>query len=269
MTVLIEAAWLIVLAVLEIVAMQWRRLVHGQVRKFRNLAFAVVNHAVIPVVSVSMAHLLTPRIGTHWVAGLPVVVGVAVTVVVLDFAGYWFHRFSHRNLFLWRFHQIHHLDEDFDATTGARVHTIEGFLHHVILLVLVVVLGVPASYFTGFVTLSFLIALFHHANIAIPARTERVLRLVLFTPALHVPHHHEDIANTDTNFGFIFPWWDRMFGTYNTVARTSEWRIGLDYSHDLPLHRLLVQPFLPRQLKETAPAPAAVSAGVGKDAAAC
>ncbi|ATL66310.1 hypothetical protein CRH09_08935 [Nocardia terpenica] len=272
MRVLIEVAGLVVLAAIEAVATQWRHLVRGQIRKVRNLTFTVVNHALIPVISVTLAHFLTPRIGTQWIAGLPVIVGLPLTIVVLDFAGYWFHRFSHRNLFLWRFHQIHHLDEDFDVTTGARVHTVEETMHHLILLALVVVLGAPGSYFAAFATISFLIALFHHANIAIPDRLERVLRLVLFTPALHVPHHHEDIVNTDTNFGFIFPWWDRMFGTFNTTARTPQWRIGLDYSHDLPLHRLFVQPFLPRQLKETATPPtpsAATSVGTGKGGAAC
>ncbi|MFJ9418877.1 sterol desaturase family protein [Streptomyces sp. NPDC101227] len=256
MSIAIQVIWLVLLASVEIVATQWEHLVRGQVRKLRNLTFTVLNHMAIPVATVALVSYSRPVIGTHWVAEMPVVSGVALTVIALDFAGYWFHRFSHRNLFLWRFHQIHHLDEDFDATTGARVHTVEEVMHQIVLVLIVVALGAPASYFTAFATASFAMAIFHHSNIAIPWSVERVLRSVVFTPALHVPHHNDDIVNTDSNFGFIFPWWDRMFGTYNSVRRTPEWRIGLDYSHDLPLHRLIIQPFIPKQLKETAMPPA-------------
>ncbi|MFI1200363.1 sterol desaturase family protein [Streptomyces sp. NPDC020883] len=256
MSIVIQVVWLALIATIEIVATQWDRLVRGHARKVRNLAFTVINHLVIPAATVTVTHLCQPRIGTHWIAGLPALPGIVLTVVALDFAGYWFHRFSHRNLFLWRFHQIHHLDEDFDATTGARVHTAEEVMHQVVLVVIAVMLGVPSSYFTVFATLSFIMAIFHHCNVAIAWKVERVLRTIVFTPALHVPHHNDDIVNTDSNFGFIFPWWDRMFGTYNTAQRTPQWRIGLDYSHDLSLHRLIVQPFVPKQLKESAIAPA-------------
>jgi sterol desaturase/sphingolipid hydroxylase (fatty acid hydroxylase superfamily) len=210
----------------------------------------------IPPLSVLLVHLLAPvRLG-DWVGSLPIYVGLPLAIVLFEFAGYWFHRFGHRSAALWRLHQIHHLDEDFDFTTGARVHTVEELLHRGLLIVLAAVLGVPAGYLAIFLTVSFAMAMLHHSNIPIPWKVEKWLRQLIFTPALHVPHHHDQIENTDTNFGFIFPWWDRMFGTYNTRPRIPEWRIGLDYSNDLGFFRLAIQPFIPTPLKDSATPPA-------------
>jgi sterol desaturase/sphingolipid hydroxylase (fatty acid hydroxylase superfamily) len=248
----LQVAWLALLGLAELVAAEWPRRVSGDRRKARNLAFTVVNHMSIPPLSLLCVHWLSPLSPGKWVAALPVFVGIPLAIVVFDFAGYWFHRISHRNLFLWRFHQIHHLDEDFDFTTGARVHTFEAIVHQAVLVMVATALGIPATYLTVSSTVSFFMALLHHANISIPWSVEKWLRLAIFTPALHVPHHHDQIENTDTNFGFIFPWFDRMFGTYNTRPRTAQWRIGLDYSNDLSLGRLAIQPFIPTQLKDSA-----------------
>jgi sterol desaturase/sphingolipid hydroxylase (fatty acid hydroxylase superfamily) len=251
----LQVGWLALLGLAELVAAEWPRRVSGQRRRARNLAFTVVNHVSIPPVSLLLVHWLSSASPGKWVANLPVFVGIPLAIVIFDLAGYWFHRISHASLFLWRFHQIHHLDEDFDFTTGARVHTVEVILHQVVLVTLATGLGIPATYLTVSSTVSFLMALLHHSNIRIPWSVEKWLRQMIFTPALHVPHHHDQINDTDTNFGFIFPWWDRMFGTYNTRPRTAQWRIGLDYSNDLGFGRLAIQPFLPIQLKDSAKSP--------------
>ncbi|MER6052122.1 hypothetical protein ABT168_32595 [Streptomyces sp. NPDC001793] len=93
-------------------------------------------------------------------------------------------------------------------------------------------------------------------NVAVAGMVECVLRTIVFTPALRVPHCNDGIVNSDGSFGFVFRWWDRMFGTYNTARRSPQWRIGLGYSHDLSLRRLIVQSFVPKQFKGSAIAPA-------------
>jgi sterol desaturase/sphingolipid hydroxylase (fatty acid hydroxylase superfamily) len=248
----LQVGWLALMGLAELVAADWPRRVSGHRRKARNLAFMAVNHMSIPPLSLLFVHWLSPLSPDKWVAALPVFAGIPLAIVIFDFVGYWFHRISHRNLFLWRFHQIHHLDEDFDFTTGARVHIIEAILHQAVLIPVATALGIPAAYLTISSTVSFFMAMLHHSNIRIPGSAERWLRLLIFTPALHVPHHHDQIQNTDTNFGFIFPWFDRMFGTYNPRPRTAQWRIGLDYSNDLGFARLAIQPFIPTQLKDSA-----------------
>jgi sterol desaturase/sphingolipid hydroxylase (fatty acid hydroxylase superfamily) len=256
-----QMGWLAFLGVIEWVASEWPRAVKNQRRRLRNLCFLVANHATIPALSLLLVHGLAPVRPSDWVGSLPAYLGLPLAIVVFDFAGYWFHRFSHRMPLLWRFHQIHHLDEDFDFTTGARVHTLESILHQGVLVALATLLGIPASYLAVFSTVAFTFAILHHANITVPRSIETWLRLVIITPALHVPHHHDQIQDTDTNFGFIFPWWDRMFGTYNTRQRTSDWRIGLDYSDDLGLARLAIQPFIPTPLKDSAELPDRYRAG--------
>jgi len=251
----LEMAWLALLGVVELLAGEWPRAVSGQHRRVRNLTFTVINHVTMSPVSLLLVHWLASLSPGDGIRSVPVYVGLPLAIVVWDLAGYWFHRIGHCNLLLWRLHQIHHLDEDFDFTTGARVHIVEAILHQALLIAVATVLGIPVGYLAVFSTFSFAMAMLHHSNIAIPWKVEKWLRQLIFTPALHVPHHHDQIEDTDTNFGFIFPWWDRMFGTYNTRPRTPEWRIGLDYSNDLGFVRLAIEPFFPTPLKYSATPP--------------
>lgn len=256
----IQIAWLVLLGAAELCAARWRRVAPRGPRTARNLAFTVINHTVIPPLTVLLLAILHPLRLPVGVADLPFGIGLVMAVLAFDFAGYWFHRLSHRNLVLWRFHQVHHLDEDFDFTTGARVHTAEELLHQAVLVVVAVLIGAPPLYLTVFGTVAFATAIWHHSNLAVPQRVERVLRHIVFTPETHVAHHHDQIEDTDTNFGFLFPWWDQLFGTYNARQRTPHWRIGLDYSRDLGLFALLVVPFHRRQLKELALRPVSPAA---------
>jgi sterol desaturase/sphingolipid hydroxylase (fatty acid hydroxylase superfamily) len=253
----LEIGWLTLMGVAELFAIQWPRLVSGHRRRARNLAFLVVNHVAIPPLFLLLLHWLAPLSPGHWIGALPVFIGIPLTIVVYDFVWYWNHRLSHRSLFLWRFHQIHHLDEDLDFTTGTRTHTAESAWGATVSVVVATVLGLPTTFMMIAFTAHFCAVSMHHTNIAIPWSVEKWLRLLIVTPALHFPHHHDQIQDTDTNFGFIFPWWDRLFGTRNTRSRTAEWRLGLDYSGDLGFARLLVQPFIPTQLKEYATAASA------------
>jgi sterol desaturase/sphingolipid hydroxylase (fatty acid hydroxylase superfamily) len=92
------------------------------------------------------------------------------------------------------------------------------------------------------------LATFHHSNVRLPRWLERALAPVIITPEVHFPHHHELKRDTNSNFGFIFPWWDKLFGTFNRRRRTPDWRMGLDYSPDLPCIALLREPFRPEPL---------------------
>ena len=94
----------------------------------------------------------------------------------------------------------------------------------------------------------FTLSLFHHANLKLPLWLERLLSLVVVTPAFHSPHHNEWKRDTNSNYGFIFPWWDWLFGTYNARRRTKDWRMGLNYSPDLSCVGLLCEPFRPTPL---------------------
>jgi sterol desaturase/sphingolipid hydroxylase (fatty acid hydroxylase superfamily) len=177
----------------------------------------------------------------YWVA---VVIGVAL----LDLAIYLQHVLFHAVPFLWRFHKMHHADLDFDVTTGLRFHPIEIILSLGIKLVIVALLGPPVLAVLVFEVLLNATAMFNHSNVWINVTLDKYLRRLVVTPDMHRVHHSVVPKETHSNFGFNFPWWDRLFKTYHDQPTGGHdgMNIGLYEFRDaarLKLHHLLVMPF--------------------------
>ncbi len=174
---------------------------------------------------------------------------VLAAVVLLDMVIYWQHRLFHRVPMLWRLHKVHHADLDIDVTTGIRFHPLEILLSMLIKLAAVVLLGAPALAVLLFEVLLNGTALFNHANIYIRPGVDRLLRLGVVTPDMHRVHHSAKFAETNSNYGFNLPWWDRLFGSYRAQpeAGHADMQIGLRAIPErLTLARLLLVPFQPR-----------------------
>jgi sterol desaturase/sphingolipid hydroxylase (fatty acid hydroxylase superfamily) len=213
-------------------------------RRLTGFFFGAINHALLCPLLTSPLLIWAASIHLwNWPTSIPSWFTVSLTVVALDLAGYWYHRVAHYNQFLWRFHQIHHLDEEMDATTGLRVHFGEHLIQTAIAAVVVAAFDLPVAGVVTHALASYTFAVFHHSNIRIPAWLERVLAPAIITPEFHYPHHHARRSDTDSNYGFIFVWWDRLFGTHNTRRRERNWRMGLEYSPDLDCLNLLQEPF--------------------------
>lgn len=142
-----------------------------------------------------------------WLAGV-------VAFVVLDFAVWLEHWASHRIPLLWRIHRMHHADTGFDLTTALRFHPLEIVLSMVWKAAIVVALGAPALSVLIFEIVLNGASMFNHANARLPARVDRVLRLFVVTPDMHRVHHSSEMRETNSNYGFNFPIWDRLFATY-------------------------------------------------------
>lgn len=175
-----------------------------------------------------------------WLAGL-------LSLVALDVLIYFQHRLFHAVPTLWRLHRVHHSDLEFDATTALRFHPVEILLSMLIKMAAVALLGAPVWAVVVFEVLLNGAAMFNHANLALPARVDRVLRLFVVTPDMHRVHHSIHRDETDSNFGFNVPWWDHVFGTYRAQPRDGHetMTIGIPRyreSGDQSLWRLLVQP---------------------------
>ena len=171
-----------------------------------------------------------------------------VAVVILDFAIYLQHVLFHAVPLLWRFHRVHHSDRDFDVTTGVRFHPVEVLLSLLYKMAIVAVLGLPAVAVLAFEVILNATSLFNHGNVCLPLGADRVLRWFLVTPDMHRVHHSPLRVETDSNFGFNLPWWDRLFGTYRAQPTTSHdaMAIGLDGLRQpdrWPLFGLLAMPF--------------------------
>jgi len=179
---------------------------------------------------------------------LPAWIGVVVSVILLDLAIYFQHVLFHAVPGLWRLHRMHHADLDIDVSTGLRFHPIEILLSMVIKLAVVIALGAPALAVLIFEVLLNATSMFNHSNIRIPERFDGVLRWFVVTPDMHRVHHSILPRETNSNFGFNLPWWDRLFGTYRAqpAAGHEAMTIGIEQFRDpreLRLDRMLLQPF--------------------------
>uniref|UniRef100_A0A7C4W0W6 Sterol desaturase family protein n=1 Tax=Desulfatirhabdium butyrativorans TaxID=340467 RepID=A0A7C4W0W6_9BACT len=145
---------------------------------------------------------------------LPEPLEMVLAVVLLDLIVYLQHLMFHATPLLWRLHLVHHTDMDLDLTTGLRFHPIEILISMIIKMTAVAALGPSVFSVLAFEILLNGTAMFNHGNIALPASADRILRLFLVTPDMHRVHHSVTIRETNSNFGFNLPWWDRLFGTY-------------------------------------------------------
>jgi sterol desaturase/sphingolipid hydroxylase (fatty acid hydroxylase superfamily) len=150
---------------------------------------------------------------------VPFWLAVPVAVIAMDLVIWLQHVMVHAVPALWRLHRVHHADLDYDVTTGARFHPIEIALSMLIKFATITVLGPPVLAVVIFEVLLNATAMFNHGNIRLPARVDRVLRAFVVTPDMHRVHHSVEDDETNSNFGFNLPWWDRLFGTYRAQPR--------------------------------------------------
>src|SRR5712672_4745139 len=141
---------------------------------------------------------------------LPPLIAVIAAVIVLDLVIYFQHVLFHAVPVLWRLHRMHHADLEFDVTTGGRFHPIEILLSMVIKIGVVLALGAPALGVLIFEVLLNATSMFNHGNVLLPKPIDRVLRTIVVTPEMHRVHHSIAPAETNSNFGFNLPWWDRL-----------------------------------------------------------
>jgi len=223
-------------------------------RRWRaNLGIIAVATAVVrlllPITAVALALLAQARgWGLLNQVELPYWLAVLIGVLVLDCVIYFQHVVFHAVPTLWRLHRMHHSDLDFDVTTGVRFHPIEIVLSMGIKLAAIAALGPPALAVLVFEVALNAVTMFNHGNVQLPAAIDRVLRLFVVTPEMHRVHHSNLPHETNSNFGFSFPWWDRVFGTYRAQPERGHlgMTIGLDAFRDpdkLGFGQLLLQPF--------------------------
>jgi sterol desaturase/sphingolipid hydroxylase (fatty acid hydroxylase superfamily) len=243
---------LAVMAVWEVVAPRRRRDIPRLLRWSNNLALVAVDAAVVrlafPVAAVGVAILAEERgWGLLNILGWPAWVAVPLAVLALDLAIYLQHVMFHAVPALWRLHRMHHADLEFDVTTGLRFHPVEILLSMGLKIGLVAALGPPAVAVLIFEVLLNASSMFNHSNIWLPARVDAVLRLFIVTPDMHRVHHSILPVETNSNFGFNVPWWDRLLGTYRAQPRAGHlgMTIGIEQfrtRRDLWLDRMLAQP---------------------------
>lgn len=247
------AGVLLAMMVWELASPRRRREIPRLVRWTNNLALVVIDTAVLrlafPLLAVALALWAQESgWGLFNLLGAPLWLTVPLSILLLDLAIYGQHVLFHKVPVLWRLHRVHHADLEFDVTTGLRFHPGEIVLSMLIKLALVAALGAPALAVLLFEVLLNATSMFNHSNIRLPLGLDRALRLIVVTPDMHRVHHSVLRHETDSNYGFNLPWWDRLFGTYRAQPEAGHeaMTIGIGQfrtARDLWLDRMLLQPF--------------------------
>jgi sterol desaturase/sphingolipid hydroxylase (fatty acid hydroxylase superfamily) len=247
---------LLAMAIWEVVAPRRRREIPRLIRWSNNLGVVVVDTILVrlafPIVAVGLAVAAEAQgWGLFNVFEAPAGIAFVTSVLTLDLAIYLQHVMFHAVPALWRLHRMHHADLEFDVSTGLRFHPVEILLSMGIKLAVVAALGPPAVAVLVFEVILNATSMFNHSNIRIPARIDQFLRLFVVTPDMHRVHHSIHPSETNSNFGFNLPWWDRLLGTYRPQPREGHeaMTIGIEQfrtRRDLWLDRMLIQPLLGR-----------------------
>lgn len=198
----------------------------------RNLALATVNYVVaIGIFVYVLGHVFTwtadNKIGLLYVLNLPEVYSYILAFVLIDLWQYIWHRMNHKIIFLWRFHQVHHADKDMDASTGVRFHTGEIIFSSLIRIAVIPVLGIQLNQLLLYELVLLPIILFHHSNIQLNEKIDRILRIFIVTPHMHRLHHSELKPETNSNYASVFSVWDRVFSSYTMRSIEREFNLGL------------------------------------------
>jgi sterol desaturase/sphingolipid hydroxylase (fatty acid hydroxylase superfamily) len=221
------------------------------VRSARNLAFAGASVVALRLLEQPVADRLTAlverrRAGLLKRVSLPVWLEVAAAVVLLDYTLYAWHVLTHRVAWLWRFHVVHHVDLDLDATTALRFHFAELALSVPWRAAQILVIGVSPRAFSIWQTLLMLSILFHHSNVRLPLRLERRLSRLVVTPRMHGIHHSTVRAETDANWSSGLTVWDRLHGTLRLDVPQDEVEIGVPAYREpgeVGLTKIIAMPF--------------------------
>jgi sterol desaturase/sphingolipid hydroxylase (fatty acid hydroxylase superfamily) len=247
------AGVLATMALCELLAPRRRQAVGRRARWPGNLGVVVLDtvlvRLVFPTAAIGVALLAETRgWGLFEAVQAPAWLAVIASVILLDLAIYLQHVLFHAVPVLWRLHRMHHADLEVDVTTGVRFHPVEILLSMAIKLGVVAALGTPAAAVLIFEVLLNATSMFSHGNVRLPERFDSVLRRIVVTPDMHRVHHSVVPRETNSNFGFNLPWWDRLFGTYRgePAAGHEGMTIGIEQFRDpreLRLDRMLLQPF--------------------------
>jgi sterol desaturase/sphingolipid hydroxylase (fatty acid hydroxylase superfamily) len=212
-------AVLVVMVIWEALSAKRDRRISRTIRWRRNLSLVFINSVivrlVVPFTAVGVAlYAQQHQIGLLNYLSLPALATVIIAVLLLDMIIYGQHVVFHHVPVLWRLHKVHHIDQEIDVTTGLRFHPVEILLSALIKAAAVLLLGVPVMAVVIFEILLNATAMFNHSNVNLPGWFDRALRLFIVTPDMHRVHHSVIPTETNSNFGFNLPWWDRIFGTY-------------------------------------------------------
>jgi len=223
-----------------------------------NLFFTVIHliiHTILAVVIIQLSDWCQANeFGLVYWSNAGIIGTIIISILTLDFFGGWLvHIVEHKIPILWRFHVIHHADNNVDVTTGLRHHPGESIVRGIFFFMGIVFSGAPMYAVMIFQTILVFATAFTHANINLPKKVDSILSYVLISPNMHKVHHHWKQPYTDSNYGAIFSIWDRLLGTFSKLD-PSKIKYGLDRYYpnekDEDIGQLMKSPFCKQNFQE-------------------
>ena len=222
------------------------------VRNVRNLAVAATSALAIqlaeaPVVMPLAKAVHRRRWGLLKRRGFPRWLENVLAVVMLDYTLYVWHVLTHRVPLLWRFHKVHHVDRDLDASTALRFHFAEMMISVPFRALQVLAIGVSPKALRFWQQATLVEILFHHSNVRLPCRIERWLSKLVMTPRLHGIHHSTAPDEMNSNWSSGLTVWDWLHGTLQTDVPQQQIKIGVlgyDDPDQVRLTKIMKMPFV-------------------------
>lgn len=199
----------------------YNKIKHAGINIFFTLTTIVINFLMAFILLRSADWAVANKFGIlQWLPDMPLWAFAIVGLLLLDLIGAWLvHWAEHKVRWMWRFHLIHHTDTTVDTTSANRHHPGESVFRFVFTTMGVVLAGTPIWIVFMYQSMSVLLSQFNHANIRLPQWLDDALSWVIISPDMHKVHHHYKLPYTDSNYGNIFSFWDRLFGTYMKLDR--------------------------------------------------
>lgn len=207
--------------ILPLFKFEYKKWKHALPNLFFTLTTIIVNFPLAYLLLKTSDWAIANDFGIiNWLPEVPLWLYVILGLMLLDLIGaYTAHLVEHKVKPLWMIHLVHHTDHNVDTTTANRHHPLESVIRYLFTLLGVFLVGAPIGLIMLYQSLSVVLSQFNHANIQLPRKVDKLLSYIIVSPDMHKVHHHYKLPYTDSNYGNIFSFWDRLFGTYLSFDR--------------------------------------------------
>jgi sterol desaturase/sphingolipid hydroxylase (fatty acid hydroxylase superfamily) len=240
----------IIEGIIPLFKFNYNKFKHAGLNLFFTFTTVIINFSFAFLIVLASDYASKNKVGLLYIFDLPIWLFILFGLMIMDFIGAWFiHWIEHKIKWMWKFHIIHHADLWVDTTTANRHHPGESVFRALFTLIGVIIAGAPIWLVFVYQALSVLLSQFNHANISLPKSLDNIISWVIVSPDMHKVHHHYVQPFTDSNYGNIFSFWDRIFGTFEYVKDTRKLKYGIDsymqQQENNSIKKLLTIPFDP------------------------
>jgi len=191
-----------------------------------QIGYVLVNYGLATLVIKCLTWTDDNKFGLFNIIHIPYYLKVILGVLCIDLVNYWTHRLNHTWELFWRLHRVHHSDTTMDSSTTYRFHPLDAILDNSASVIAALLFGLDGSILVFWLILYMPLLVLHHSNFIMPNWFDRTFGKIIVSPNFHKIHHHQQQEYTDSNYGLMFIFWDKLFRTFKKIP-VSEIKYGL------------------------------------------